>query len=222
RRLIAQGCGPESLVAVALPRSADLVVALLAVVKSGAGYLPVDPSYPADRVEFMLADAAPVAAISWSGRELVLPAGLPVVDIDAVDVSEFDGSVVSDADRVAPLRSSNVAYVIYTSGSTGRPKGVQVPHTTVAKLFANTEGVYGFDESDVWTMFHSYAFDFSVWELWGPLLYGGTLVVVDYVTSRSPEQFLELLAAERVTVLNQTPSAFYQLAEADRLASESG
>ncbi|SCC56827.1 non-ribosomal peptide synthase/polyketide synthase, partial [Rhodococcus qingshengii] len=222
RRLIAQGCGPESLVAVALPRSADLVVALLAVVKSGAGYLPVDPSYPADRVEFMLADAAPVAAISWSGRELVLPAGLPVVDIDAVDLSEFDGSVVSDADRVAPLRSSNVAYVIYTSGSTGRPKGVQVPHTTVAKLFANTEGVYGFDESDVWTMFHSYAFDFSVWELWGPLLYGGTLVVVDYVTSRSPEQFLELLAAERVTVLNQTPSAFYQLAEADRLASESG
>ncbi|WP_143541231.1 non-ribosomal peptide synthase/polyketide synthase, partial [Rhodococcus sp. D-1] len=222
RRLIAQGCGPESLVAVALPRSADLVVALLAVVKSGAGYLPVDPSYPADRVEFMLADAAPVAAISWSGRELVLPAGLPVVDIDAVDVSEFDGSVVSDADRVAPLRSSNVAYVIYTSGSTGRPKGVQVPHTTVAKLFANTESVYGFDESDVWTMFHSYAFDFSVWELWGPLLYGGTLVVVDYVTSRSPEQFLELLAAERVTVLNQTPSAFYQLAEADRLASESG
>ncbi|QIP39247.1 non-ribosomal peptide synthetase [Rhodococcus erythropolis] len=222
RRLIAQGCGPESLVAVALPRSADLVVALLAVVKSGAGYLPVDPSYPADRVEFMLADAAPVAAISWSGRELVLPAGLPVVDIDAVDLSEFDGSVVSDADRVAPLRSSNVAYVIYTSGSTGRPKGVQVPHTTVAKLFANTESVYGFDESDVWTMFHSYAFDFSVWELWGPLLYGGTLVVVDYVTSRSPEQFLELLAAERVTVLNQTPSAFYQLAEADRLASESG
>ncbi|MCZ9633999.1 non-ribosomal peptide synthase/polyketide synthase, partial [Rhodococcus sp. BH5] len=222
RRLIAQGCGPESLVAVALPRSADLVVALLAVVKSGAGYLPVDPSYPADRVEFMLADAAPVAAISWSGRELVLPAGLPVVDIDAVDLSEFDGSVVSDADRVAPLRSSNVAYVIYTSGSTGRPKGVQVPHTTVAKLFANTESVYGFDESDVWTMFHSYAFDFSVWELWGSLLYGGTLVVVDYVTSRSPEQFLELLAAERVTVLNQTPSAFYQLAEADRLASESG
>ncbi|MGQ5693007.1 non-ribosomal peptide synthase/polyketide synthase, partial [Rhodococcus erythropolis] len=222
RRLIAQGCGPESLVAVALPRSADLVVALLAVVKSGAGYLPVDPSYPADRVEFMLADAAPVAAISWSGRELVLPAGLPVVDIDAVDVSEFEGSVVTDADRVAPLRSSNVAYVIYTSGSTGRPKGVQVPHITVAKLFANTESVYGFDESDVWTMFHSYAFDFSVWELWGPLLYGGTLVVVDYVTSRSPEQFLELLAAERVTVLNQTPSAFYQLAEADRLASESG
>ncbi|MBJ7480741.1 non-ribosomal peptide synthase/polyketide synthase, partial [Rhodococcus sp. (in: high G+C Gram-positive bacteria)] len=222
RRLIAQGCGPESLVAVALPRSADLVVALLAVVKSGAGYLPVDPSYPADRVEFMLADAAPVAAISWSGRELVLPAGLPVVDIDAVDVSEFDGSVVTDDDRVSPLRTSNVAYVIYTSGSTGRPKGVQVPHITVAKLFANTESVYGFDESDVWAMFHSYAFDFSVWELWGPLLYGGTLVVVDYVTSRSPEQFLELLAAERVTVLNQTPSAFYQLAEADRLASESG
>ena len=95
RRLIAQGCGPESLVAVALPRSADLVVALLAVVKSGAGYLPVDPSYPrADRVEFMLADAAPVAAISWSGREFGVARWFAVVDIDAVDLSEFDGSVV--------------------------------------------------------------------------------------------------------------------------------
>ncbi|MCJ0903998.1 amino acid adenylation domain-containing protein, partial [Rhodococcus sp. ARC_M6] len=105
RRLIAQGCGPESLVAVALPRSADLVVALLAVVQTGAGYLPVDPSYPVDRVEFMLADAAPVCAISWSGRELVLPVDLSVVDIDTVDLSGVNGSPISDADRVAPLRT---------------------------------------------------------------------------------------------------------------------
>ncbi len=121
---------------------------------------------------------------------------------------------------MTPLDSSSVAYVIYTSGSTGRPKGVVVSHRNVLTLFANTQPLYGFDENDVWTMFHSYAFDFSVWELWGPLLYGGRLVVVDYYTARSPEMFHELLRNEQVTVLNQTPTAFYQLAETDRIVSE--
>ncbi|AQA24418.1 D-alanine--poly(phosphoribitol) ligase, subunit 1 [Rhodococcus sp. MTM3W5.2] len=218
RVLIEAGVGPESLVAVALPRSADLVVALVAVLKAGGGYLPVDPTYPADRIEYMLSDAAPVCVVTWTGREIGLPAGLPVIELDAVDLDAVSAAAISDADRRSPLLPDNVAYVIYTSGSTGRPKGVQVPHRTVGRLMSNTEDRFGFDESDVWTMFHSYAFDFSVWELWGPLLYGGTLVVVDYYTSRSPEQFLELLARERVTVLNQTPSAFYQLVEADRQA----
>ncbi|TJZ73378.1 amino acid adenylation domain-containing protein, partial [Rhodococcus oryzae] len=218
RKLISCGVGPESLVAVALPRSSELVIALLAVVKAGGGYLPVDPNYPADRIEYMLADAKPICVISSADSEMALPVELLVIESDTLDLSEFDSATVTDADRLAPLSPANVAYVIYTSGSTGRPKGVLVPHQNVARLFANTQSEFGFDDSDVWTMFHSYAFDFSVWELWGPLLYGGTLVVVDFFTSRSPEQFLELLRRERVTVLNQTPSAFYQLAEADRLA----
>ncbi|WP_037178341.1 condensation domain-containing protein, partial [Rhodococcus sp. UNC363MFTsu5.1] len=178
RTLIESGVGPETLAAVALPRSLDLVVALLAVLKAGGGYLPVDPTYPADRIEYMLSDAAPVCVVSWTGREIALPTGLPVVELDTVDLSGVSAAPVSDAERVAPLRPGNVAYVIYTSGSTGRPKGVQVPHRTVTRLMRNTERRFGFDERDVWTMFHSYAFDFSVWELWGPLLYGGTLVVV--------------------------------------------
>ncbi|MBB5918301.1 amino acid adenylation domain-containing protein [Nocardia transvalensis] len=218
RKLIEIGVGPETLVAVALPRSVDLVVALLAVVKAGGGYLPVDPDYPADRIEFMLADAGPVCLVTTSERELARPADLPAVDVDRADLSGFDAGPVTDADRRAPLSPGNVAYVIYTSGSTGRPKGVQIPHHNVTTLFANAEAHFAFGPDDVWTMFHSYAFDFSVWELWGPLLYGGTLVVVDYVTSRSPEQFFELLRRERVTVVNQTPSAFYQLDAVDRAA----
>ncbi|MCZ4076318.1 non-ribosomal peptide synthase/polyketide synthase [Rhodococcus sp. H36-A4] len=221
RHLMSTGVGPESLVAVALPRSVDLVVTLLAVIKAGGGYVPVDPTNPADRIAYVLADAAPTALVTWSGREFSVPAGLGCVEIDAVDLSVFGSAAVDDVERARPLRPTDVAYVIYTSGSTGRPKGVVVPHVAVARLMANTDGLFEFDSSDVWTLFHSYAFDFSVWELWGPLLHGGTLVVVDYFTSRSPEAFRELLIRENVTVLNQTPSAFYQLAAVDRVSTAS-
>ncbi|WP_280335102.1 non-ribosomal peptide synthetase, partial [Nocardia wallacei] len=224
RRLIEDGAGPETLVAVLLPRSADLVVALLAVIKTGAGYVPVDPNNPADRIAYVLADSAPASVIIDSSVDVELPPGLPRVlmddfGMDVPDVVDAGEGPITDADRIAPLTAKNIAYVIYTSGSTGRPKGVAVEHRNVVRLFANTDREFGFGPGDVWTMFHSYAFDFSVWELWGPLLFGGTLVVVDYYTSRSPEQFLELLRRERVTVLNQTPSAFYQLAAAE-LAEE--
>ncbi|WP_040704264.1 non-ribosomal peptide synthetase, partial [Nocardia takedensis] len=225
RRLIAEGAGPESLVAVILPRSLDLVVALLAVVKAGAGYVPVDPAYPAERIAYVLADSRPTSVILDSTVELDVPVDLPTVVLDGFAVEtgsvvDADDAPITDADRRAPLSPDHIAYVIYTSGSTGRPKGVAVAHRNVVRLFANTDRDFGFGPQDVWTLFHSYAFDFSVWELWGPLLFGGTVVVVDYYTSRSPEQFLELLRAERVTVLNQTPSAFYQLAEADRNAGK--
>ncbi|MGW4401272.1 non-ribosomal peptide synthase/polyketide synthase [Amycolatopsis nivea] len=187
-RLIAEGAGPERLVALRLPRSADLVVAILAVLKSGAGYLPIDPDYPPARIEAMLADARPVC----------------VVDTVAADDQP-------DTDPGVPVRPENTAYVIYTSGSTGVPKGVLVPHANVTRLFSSTDHWFGFGDQDVWTLFHSYAFDFSVWELWGALLHGGRLVVVPSDTVRSPEDFLALLAEQRVTMLNQTPSAFYRL-----------
>ncbi|MBF5000480.1 non-ribosomal peptide synthase/polyketide synthase [Nocardia sp. BSTN01] len=215
RRLIAAGAGPETLVAVALPRSAELIVALLAVVESGAGYLPIDPDYPADRIEYILADARPVCAITDADGAARRWFDGPVIDLDTVSWQELDTAPVTDADRRSPLRPDNTAYVIYTSGSTGRPKGVQVPHANVIRLLDNTRNRFDFDRSDVWTLFHSYAFDFSVWELWGALLHGGRIVVVDYFTSRSPQQFRDLLIDEGVTVLNQTPSAFYQLMSAD-------
>src|SRR5438128_1699610 len=112
------------------------------------------------------------------------------------------------------------AYIIYTSGSTGKPKGVPITHANVARLFEATRDLYSFDESDVWTQFHSTAFDFSVWEIWGAWLYGGRLVMVPYLVSRSPESFYEQVAEERVTVLNQTPSAFRQFIRAEESAQE--
>ncbi|NKX87985.1 non-ribosomal peptide synthase/polyketide synthase [Nocardia coubleae] len=216
RRLIAAGVGPERLVAVALPRTVELTVALLAVLKAGGGYLPIDPNYPADRIEYVLDDARPLCAVA--NAETGLPRdwfGGPVIDPNCGNLADFGAEPLTDADRRAPLAPAHTAYVIYTSGSTGRPKGVQVPHANVLALLDNTAAKFEFGPSDVWTMFHSYAFDFSVWELWGALLHGGSIVLVDYYTSRSPEQFRELLIREQVTVLNQTPSAFYQLIAAD-------
>ncbi|GAA2726995.1 hypothetical protein GCM10010439_31580 [Actinocorallia aurantiaca] len=197
RHLTAHGAGPERFVALALPRSLDLVAGVLAVLKTGAAYVPVDPDYPADRIAYMLEDSEPVLTVD--------AALLESADLDSLDASNPD----------VPMSPDNPAYVIYTSGSTGRPKGVVIPHQNVIRLMASTDEWFGFGPDDVWTLFHSYAFDFSVWELWGPLMNGGRLVVVPYLTSRSPEDFLKLLAAEKVTVLNQTPSAFYQLMAAD-------
>ncbi|MBF6303162.1 AMP-binding protein, partial [Nocardia amamiensis] len=160
----------ETLVAVILPRSLDLVVALLAVVKTGAGYVPVDPTYPADRIAYVLADSRPTSVVLDSTVQVAVPDGLPAVVLDGFavetgNIEDADDAPITNGDRNAALTPDNVAYVIYTSGSTGRPKGVAVAHRNVVRLFANTDRDFGFGPEDTWTLFHSYAFDFSVWEL---------------------------------------------------------
>ncbi|MGY3199992.1 amino acid adenylation domain-containing protein/non-ribosomal peptide synthase protein (TIGR01720 family) [Streptomyces sp. TE5632] len=223
-RLAELGAAPERFVALALPRSCDQVVAILAVLKTGAAYLPIDPASPAERIGHLLADAAPVALVTTTGTAARADGtDVPVLLLDDPDV-EAD-LARRPATGPAPARRplpENPAYAIYTSGSTGRPKGVVIPHANVVRLFTRTSHWFGFGADDVWTMFHSYAFDFSVWELWGPLLHGGRLVVVPDETARSPEDFLRLLADEQVTVLNQTPSAFYPLIRADAEHPETG
>ncbi|MFY0144202.1 amino acid adenylation domain-containing protein [Bacillus cytotoxicus] len=225
RLLIAKGVGPEQIVALAMPRSLDMMISLLAVLKAGAGYLPLDPDYPADRISFMLSDAQPVCIITSTEVEIEYQA-TNVIVIDDVKtrnaIDQYCTEDIEDVERIQPLLPVHLAYVIYTSGSTGKPKGVMIPHQNVVRLFGATDHWFQFDETDIWTMFHSYAFDFSVWEIWGPLLYGGRLVVVPHTVSRSPQEFLHLLVKERVTVLNQTPSAFYQLMQADRENIELG
>ncbi|NEB29775.1 amino acid adenylation domain-containing protein [Streptomyces sp. SID14446] len=218
RHLVTRGVGPESLVGICLERSADLVVAILAVLKAGGAYLPIDPDSPADRIAYLIQDADPVLLLTTSTTHAArdLAPHLPRLHLDTPDAptETADAGDLTDAERRSPLRPDHPAYVIYTSGSTGRPKGVLVPHRNVVGLLTAAQD-FAFGADDVWTLFHSYAFDFSVWELWGPLLHGGRLVVVPYDVSRSPEDFLQLLAREQVTVLNQTPSAFYQLIQAD-------
>ncbi|HEX4959261.1 MAG TPA: amino acid adenylation domain-containing protein, partial [Thermoanaerobaculia bacterium] len=190
-----QGAGPESRVGLSLDRSVDLVIGILGVLKAGAAYVPLDPGSPKERRAFVLEDAE--IGIVVGAEELQQLEELPDGDLEPL----------GDA--------SSLAYVIYTSGSTGRPKGTLITHANVMRLFDATEDWFGFGERDVWTLFHSYAFDFSVWEIWGALLYGGRLVIVPWEVSRSPETFLELIDRERVTVLNQTPSAFAQIAQTE-------
>ncbi|QBJ94799.1 non-ribosomal peptide synthetase [Rhodococcus sp. ABRD24] len=223
RLLIAHGVGPESVVALVLPLSVDTIVATLAVLTAGAAYLPIDPGSPSDRIALVLEDAAPTCVLSVEAVSGVLgPVSAPIVELDAATtrcrLAELRPEPVPDAERTGPLRPDNAAYVIYTSGSTGRPKGVQVCHRSAVALLTNVRTLFEFDLEDVWTMFHSYAFDVSVWEMWGALASGATLVLVDPSIARSPADFVDLLRRERVTVLNQTPGAFYQVIECGAVA----
>ncbi|MBF6055962.1 amino acid adenylation domain-containing protein, partial [Streptomyces eurocidicus] len=208
-RLRERGVRRGDLVGLCGTRSAALVAGILAILRAGGAYVPLDPGYPAERLGYMIKDSGIGVLLAESAAEL--PDG-------PYERVPLDGGHPADGDPApepVTVGGDDLAYLIYTSGSTGRPKAVMVPHGNVTRLLASTHEWFGFDERDVWSLFHSFAFDFSVWELWGALAHGGRLVVVPYWESRSPEAFYELLERERVTVLNQTPAAFRQLVAVD-------
>ncbi|MDO0924340.1 amino acid adenylation domain-containing protein [Streptomyces sp. TG1A-8] len=219
RLLAGHGAGPGRFVALALPRGIRLITALLAVLKTGAAYLPLDTGHPAERLRLVTEDAGPAVLVTEGDLAGRLPSVPVTVRLDdplvAADLAGRPAGDLTDAERTGATGPADIAYVIHTSGSTGRPKGVPVPHANVVRLFAACAEHFDFREDDVWTLFHSYAFDFSVWEIWGALLHGARLVVVPYAVSRSPRDFLRLLGEEGVTVLSQTPSAFEQVVDAD-------
>jgi amino acid adenylation domain-containing protein len=216
RHLRTLGVKPETRVALYLERTQWMIVSILAVLKAGGAYVPIDLAYPAERLGFMLEDSQPVVLITEESLCSRLPAQTPpVLCLDR----EWPNLALESGDSPEPAATKdNAAYIIYTSGSTGKPKGVIVTHHNVVRLLRQTEPWYHFNPTDVWPLFHSYAFDVSVWELWGCLFYGGRLIVVPYLVTRSPGEFYELLAREKVTVLNQTPSAFRQLIWAEAQA----
>ena len=207
--LQALGVKAEERVGLYLERSTALVVGLLAILKAGGAYVPLDPAYPAERLAFLLADAGLGVLLTQQSLRATLPAQQTRViclDSDWPAIAQEPATALQSG-----VQPQHLAYVIYTSGSTGTPKGVMVSHANLTRLLSVTQPHFHFTAQDRWTLFHSSAFDFSVWELWGALLAGGSLLVVPYWLSRSPEAFYDLLASRQVTVLNQTPSAFRSL-----------
>lgn len=207
-QLIEQGVGPEVMVGLASERSLEMVIGLLAILKAGGAYVPLDPAYPNDRLAYMIQDSGLALVLMQASliEQLPVPSNVRILLLESDKQNHY-----SVENPRVPVEAESLAYVIYTSGSTGHPKGALLAHQNVLRLFSACEKEFSFDAQDVWSLFHSYAFDFSVWEIFGALLYGGRLVIVPHEVSRSPEDFYTLLCEQQVSVLNQTPSAFKQL-----------
>ncbi len=220
RYLINKGVKKGELIAVHLERNNNLIISILAILKAGGAYLPMDPMYPKDRLNFMLSDSKVKILIT----EKKYDGGYLQDTLETIIVDEDNSAIEKESSDnvVLDITPDQTAYVIYTSGSTGKPKGTIISHYNVVRLFQSSKTIFDFNSNDVWTLFHSYSFDFSVWEIWGALIYGGKLIIVPSEITKSPSEFYNLLVQKNVTVLNQTPVAFFQLSniEESRKAEE--
>ncbi|PYP93108.1 MAG: hypothetical protein DMG65_01930 [Candidatus Angelobacter sp. Gp1-AA117] len=209
--LLARGIGQEMVVGICVERNKWMIMAILATLKAGAAYLPLNHEYPSERLAYMLADAGAAFILTEEATaEKLLNQAVPMMFVDR---ERREWEVQSTKDPAIRVYESNLAYIIYTSGSTGQPKGVMVQHGNLSGLLSTADTYFSFRPDDRWTMFHLYSFDFSVWEIWGALAYGGTLVIVSAEARRSPREFYKLLREEQISILSQVPSSFYQLLE---------
>ncbi|KAA9008675.1 amino acid adenylation domain-containing protein [Paenibacillus spiritus] len=208
RRLRERGVAPDQIVALMVRPSIEMIVAILGVLKAGGAYLPIDPDYPDDRIRYLLEDSRAQWMVADDEK-----AGTPFFAGDRILLQDASLEELDESNLDNLSQAGDLAYIIYTSGSTGRPKGVMIEHRNLVRLLFNDTPAYDFHPDDTWTLFHSYCFDFSVWEIFGAVLNGGKLVIVPKGTARDPNRFLKLLVDQQVTVLNQTPTAFYQLTE---------
>jgi tyrocidine synthetase-3 len=208
--LIEKGVGPETIVAIMTERSVEMIIGILGILEAGGAYLPIDPDYPEERIDYMLKDSKAHALLvdNTSSASWLSFAPKAILNLSEGHHLNFPASQLPSFPASLP---SSLAYIIYTSGTTGKPKGVMIQHQNVVRLLFNDRNSFDFNNDDVWTLFHSYCFDFSVWEMYGALLYGGKLVIIPGMTAKDPGQYWQVLVQEKVTVLNQTPSAFYAL-----------
>lgn len=192
------GVTKNDLVSVMFERSEWIIICFLGILKSGAAYVPIDPNYPVQRKDYIQNDSQ------------------CKITIDRNILNDFISNIdrlSSKAPNNVELSPDNLCYIIYTSGTTGNPKGVMIEHLNVVRLFFNESPIFDFNQNDVWCMFHSFCFDFSVWEMYGALLFGGKLIIVPELTAKDTTEFMSLIENTGVTVLNQTPSAFINLME---------
>ncbi|MGD2089150.1 MAG: amino acid adenylation domain-containing protein, partial [Candidatus Aminicenantes bacterium] len=206
-----KGVKPDTIVGIMMARSVEIVIGMLGILKAGGAYLPIDPDYPQERIRYMLKDSGAKILVTFPGARVKVKAEVEEKFIEIIDISNLSSISTLTLTSTCQVSPTNLAYIIYTSGTTGKPKGVMISHKNVVRLLFTDTPLFDFGSRHVWTMFHSPCFDFSVWEMYGALLYGGKLVIISQQTARDPAAFLETLKAQQVTVLNQTPSAFYSL-----------
>jgi len=204
--------GPDDYVGIMTERSIEMIVGIYGTIKAGGAYVPLDPSYPVERVKYILDDSKPKAILTY---QCEVETEIPVIDLGISEV--WKGETENPAIVNHP---SDLIYLIYTSGTTGNPKGVMIEHKNVVRLFKNNKFQFDFNEDDVWSMFHSYAFDFSVWEMYGATLTGGKLLIIPRSVAQDPEMFLHYIEKYQISILNQVPSAFYGLMHVESKSSK--